>query len=250
MAKVSVEEASAAYVSSMRNIAAVGPGVCATCRTFITEDFDRCYPCQHQPSHLDAVVPVTYSEHLGQVHTALRQYKDGTAPSVRRYAKVRLAAILWRFLEAHEPCIANAVGVDGFDIVTVVPSSTLERDEARKGLRTLVGWCRPLAGRVERLLTPTGDMPEGRDYDGRRYRCEQSLDGRNVLLIDDTWTRGGHAQSAGHALRDAGAAAIGFVVIGRHVRREWEIDADETTGDRLDDLPREFDWARCAVDGS
>ena len=52
---------------------------------------------------LDAVVPITYSEHLGQMHTALRRYKDGYAQN-QQYATPRLAAILWLFTERHERC--------------------------------------------------------------------------------------------------------------------------------------------------
>ena len=36
-----------------------------------------------------------------------------------------------------------------------------------------------------------------------------------MLVIDDTWTTGAHAQSASAALKAAGASAVGVVVIGR-----------------------------------
>jgi predicted amidophosphoribosyltransferase len=192
-------------------------------------------------------VPITYSEHLGQLHTALRGYKDDFYPQVRRYAMVRLAAILWRFLERHEHCVARAADIGAFDIVTTVPSSTPERDERRGNLRTMVGWCGPLEGRVERLLRATGDVPSGREYDPRRYVCDGSLAGRGVLLIDDTWTGGGHAQSAAHALEAAGAQAIGCVVIGRHIQPDWDLGDGTTSGERLDELPRSFEWNACAV---
>jgi orotate phosphoribosyltransferase len=42
-----------------------------------------------------------------------------------------------------------------------------------------------------------------------------------VLLIDDTWTTGGNAQSAALALRAAGAAKVAAVVIGRHFDRRF-----------------------------
>jgi len=41
-----------------------------------------------------------------------------------------------------------------------------------------------------------------------------------VLLIDDTWTSGGHAQSAAAALRLAGWGPVGIVAIGRHFNLE------------------------------
>lgn len=72
-----VREASEAYERSMRNMAPPGPGVCPVCRGFIDEEYETCFNCGFQPRCLDAVVPITYSEHLGQMHTALRNYKEG-----------------------------------------------------------------------------------------------------------------------------------------------------------------------------
>lgn len=42
-----------------------------------------------------------------------------------------------------------------------------------------------------------------------------------VLLIDDTWTTGGNAQSAALALRAAGASKVAVMVIGRHFDRSF-----------------------------
>jgi hypothetical protein len=64
----------------------------------------------------------------------------------------RRAAILWKFLDAHEQCVAAAAGVDSFDLVTTVPSSTPEKDEQRSNFRTIVGWCEPISERYERVI--------------------------------------------------------------------------------------------------
>jgi hypothetical protein len=113
----------------------------------------------------------------------------------------------------------------------------------------MVGWCATVRERFRRLLRATGDVPCGRAYDPRRYVCDQQLAGAAVLLVDDTWTRGGHAQAAGHALREAGAAAIALVAIGRHVQPDWDVGDGTTSGERLAELPRRFDWDSCAVHG-
>lgn len=72
------------------------------------------------------------------------------------------------------------------------------------------------------------------------------VDGKDVLLVDDTWTAGGHAQSAGAALKAAGARRVALVVIGRHIHRGWQPEAGVTNGDKLDALTG-FEWESCCV---
>ena len=94
-----VDEASQAYERAMRNIVAAGPGVCRVCWRFMDPDFETCYRCAHQPDCLDAMVPITYSEHLGQMHLALRNYKDANSTAIRRHDAIRLSAISGVFYE-------------------------------------------------------------------------------------------------------------------------------------------------------
>lgn len=247
--RLTVAEAAATYQRAMRNVQPAGMGVCATCHTFIDLAYDRCYKCASQPHELDAVVPITYSEHLGQMHTALRGYKEGPQ-QVQHYAMVRLAAILWLFLEQHERCIATAAGARGasFDVVTTVPSSTTERDR-RGNLRWIAGTgCGATADRYRRVLRPTDLVPTGRDFDHDRYTRTQPVEDLDVLLMDDTWAAGGHAQSAAAALRAGRARTIGLVVIGRHVRPDWRPEREgPTSSEILRALPRTFDWDTCCV---
>jgi predicted amidophosphoribosyltransferase len=247
---LTVEEASRAYQQAMRSIAPAGPGICRVCWGFVDPDYGTCYRCGHQPDNLDVMVPITYSEHLGQIHLALRNYKDGGSGRIRRHDAVRLAAILWRFLEGHEECVAAAAGVSAFDLVTLVPSSKPDRDKSSAFAR-LAGWIEPIKPRLQRVLEPTGEV-EGRDFASNRFKATADLAGRSVLLLDDTWATGGHAQSAAHALTVAGAETVALVVIGRHVRPDYEPvqESGETCGDLLDALSGDFDWESCAVHGS
>jgi predicted amidophosphoribosyltransferase len=242
-----VDEASRAYERAMRNIAVAGPGICRICWGFIDPDYEICYRCDHQPDGLEAMVPITYSEHLGQMHLALRNYKDGDSASIRRHDKVRLAAILWRFLRDHESCVARAAGVSSFDLVTIVPSSNPERDK-HSAFAELTRWVKPIKSRLQRTLEPTGKV-EGREFDADRFTSIANLSGRSVLLLDDTWATGGHAQSAAYALTAAGVQKMALVAIGRHVRPEFEPvrGSGETCGDILEALSADFDWATCAV---
>jgi|SRR5215207_587891 len=244
---VGVEEASQTYERAMRNIAAAGSASCQICWGFKGPDFDTCFKCGHQPNSLDAMIPITYSEHLGQIHLALRNYKDGGSEKIRRHDAIRLAAIIWRFLEKHEACVAEAAGTDSFDLVTLVPSSSAERDKHSPLVR-LASWIGPIKDRLLRTLEPTGEV-EGRDFDVNRFRSIADLSGKSVLLLDDTWVTGGHAQSAAHVLTAAGAEKVALVVAGRHVHRTYEPvrGSGKTCGELLDALPENFDWDTCAV---
>jgi orotate phosphoribosyltransferase len=86
---------------------------------------------------------------------------------------------------------------------------------------------------------------EGRAVLVNRYRATQATTGDPaVLLIDDTWTTGGHAQSAAIALRDAGAAKVAVVVLGRHFDRTF--GSGETYYQQA--KSRTFSWDSCCVE--
>lgn len=118
-----VRELSDPYANFMLN--PLGPSsqdVCEVCLTF-TQGYETCFRCGHDEQHLDAVLPVSYSVHFGQLHTALAGYKRGAEPVARRF-QMELAAVLWRFMNRHELCLAEQIDLDAFDVVTSVPSSS------------------------------------------------------------------------------------------------------------------------------
>lgn len=234
-----VAELTAAYENFLLGPRA-GRGVCTTCFN-LTDGYERCYACAHNEAWLDAVAPISYSPAHEQLHHVLASYKRQTGEAARRFS-VALAAILWRYLAGHERCVAKMAGVPAFSLVATVPSGQLERDE-RHPLRRIVGELTvPTRARHQRLLRRSATEAETRAFSPRRYEAVRPLRGEAVLLIDDTWTTGANAQSAGAALKAAGAGPVGAVVIGRHVNREWH-DNDR----RLRGLPNPFRWEECAL---
>jgi hypothetical protein len=216
-----------------------GPGVCARCFN-LTDGYQHCYACTRQEAVLDGIAPISYSVAHEQLHHALATYKRWSGPAARRLA-TQLAAVLWRYLDSHEPCLARVAGAESFPIVTTVPSGEAARD-GEHPLRWMVGEAiRITRGRHVRLLRRSSHPAAPRCFSPDRYIAERSLSGEPVLLIDDTWTSGASAQSAAATLKAAGAGVVGAVVIGRHVNREWH-ENDR----RLRALPR-FDWGHCAL---
>jgi predicted amidophosphoribosyltransferase len=234
-----VRELSAPYENFMLAPSA-GPGVCGTCFN-LTAGFAECYACTQSEHRLDAVAPISYSVAHEQLHHALAAYKRANGTVGRRLA-TELAAVLWRYLDGHERCVARAAGVGSFDVVTTVPSGDRDRDE-RHALRWIVAeLVAPTRDRYIRLLRRTQALVPPHAYSPDKYAATQPVAGSSILLIDDTWTTGANAQSAAGALKAAGAGAVAAVVIGRHVNRDWR-ENDR----RLNKISRPYDWSRCAV---
>jgi predicted amidophosphoribosyltransferase len=238
-----VKELSELLERSMQNPAPPGPGICPRCRGFPNEGYTLDYGCGHTPDHLDALVAISYEPEGGQLHTALRGYKDDPRERVRAAFRRQLAAVLWRFLHRHEACLAAAAGAPAFGVVAVVPSKTSAADAERGQLRKLVGeTCRHTAERFEALACPTDRGSAEREFDHGRFAAVRRLDAEHVLLVDDTWTTGASAQSAAWALKQAGAATVALVAIGRYVKPDWPHHAE-----RLAALPQGFRWDTCAL---
>lgn len=245
-----VFELSEPYRNHLIPVLPPGPGVCAACWTAVDRDFRLCFQCNAARNKFgrqlaDVVVPVALAVKREQLAHELWHYKYDVDPSVRARLSTRLAAVLWRFLGEHEEHIAETVDVSEFDIVTTVPG-TREREGEHPLERiagTIVGQTR---GRFETLLTRgpgAGTAPHTLTAD--RYRATRALrDDPAVLLIDDTWTTGGNAQSAALALRAAGAATVAVVVIGRHFDRSFP----NCEGYYQQAKAQKFTWDTCCLE--
>jgi predicted amidophosphoribosyltransferase len=220
-----------------------GPGVCERCFN-LTSGYQRCYACSRTGERLAAMVPISYSVADEQLHDALVGYKRLRGNVARRLER-ELGAVLWRFLDLHERCVASAAGVDRFEVATTVPSGDRDRDldhPMRGVVGELVG---PTHDRYQLLLTRSQAEVPPRTVDAAKFKSLRTLDGEPVLLIDDTWTTGASARSAAAALRAAGAGPVAAIVIGRHINRDW----DENDR-RLREIERTpFDWEECALCG-
>jgi hypothetical protein len=215
------------YRNHLVSVLPPGRGVCAICWTAVDPGYRLCCPCRiaqdaYGRRFADVVVPIALSVKRGQFAHELWHYKYDADATTRRRLGFRLAAVLWRFLGQHEVHVAEALGVAQFGIVTTV-RGTRQRDDEHPLVRivwTLVGQTR---SRYQPLLALGPDASvEGRAVLADRYRATQALtDHPAVLLIDDTWTTGGRAQSAAIALRRAGAGKVATVVMGRHFDRSF-----------------------------
>jgi hypothetical protein len=246
----SVFELSEPYRNHLVSVLPPGRGACAICWRAVDPGYRLCYPCRTAQYAFgrrlaDVVVPVALAVKRQQLAHELWHYKYDADERVRQRLEIRLAAVLWRFLAQHEPHVAQAVGVPRFDIVTTVPG-TRPRDDEHPLVHivgTLVGQTRD---RYQPMLTLGPDASvQGRAVLVNRYRATQAMTGQpTVLLVDDTWTTGGRAQSAAIALHDAGAARVAVVVLGRHFDRDF--GSGETYYQQA--KARKFTWDTCCLE--
>ena len=222
-----VAELSEPYRNHLIPVLPPGRGVCAVCAVCWREahpDFRLCYQCNEARNECrrglaDVVVPIALAVKREQLAHELWHYKYDVDPSVRARLTMRLGAVLWRFLGQHEKHIAEAAGVPEFEIVTTVPGTREREGEhpLERIVGTIVGQTKE---RYEPLLTLAQGGAPSHTLAADRYRATRVLRGDPaVLLIDDTWTTGGNAQSAALALRAAGASKVAVMVIGRHFDR-------------------------------
>jgi adenine/guanine phosphoribosyltransferase-like PRPP-binding protein len=188
----------------------------------------------------DVVVPVSLALKGEQYANELWRYKNAVGPQ-QQYFRTGLAAVLWRFLAMHEECVRTHCAVPSFDIVTTVPSTS---GRAGHPLRAMVAeMTGATRDRYRDLLVATPEAADlGRAASFRRY-ASAALRGENVLLIDDTWATGNHAQSAAAALKAAGAGTVAIVVLGRHLNIDYGDTAEHVAQARL----RRFSWDTCPL---
>jgi len=193
-----------------------GPGVCACCHGPARPGFPRCFHCclhaETAPGLLaDVVVPVACAPKGSRLATDLWVYKSAR-PGAREAGRTLLAMLLV-FLRDEGPRVWPRAGMGVPTCACVVPSG-----RGRPGphpLQALVRGCLALPW-VPLLARPGADT-WGRMLDPGRFRATRPLTGEAVLLLDDTWTSGGTAQSAAVALKRAGARSVAVVVVGRHL---------------------------------
>ncbi|WP_067488959.1 hypothetical protein [Actinomadura hibisca] len=185
-----------------------------TCRICATpvDGYPCCYECNQHRVHrglADAVAPVTYAVRGSQSGYIMRGYK---APR-RLEAHYSVVATLMIFaLLKHARC-SEAVANAEVTHWTSVPSLP-----AKPGEHPFHHIVKDHAPGVEAPLRAADRATDKRAVNADHFVMEKALpSGSHVLLLDDTWAKGGHAQSAALALRRAGAQKVSVLVAARWI---------------------------------
>ncbi|MGB8403103.1 MAG: phosphoribosyltransferase [Mycobacterium sp.] len=236
--EITVALSRAAY---FHNIAGPGPGICPVCRG-PAPTTGLCSTCSTTQANLhgatcdhtfflayaDGYNPDAWSQ---SAHT-MRQYKAAPAPQ-QCVEDVHMLTLTETWL--HDPCIRAAEGGGDWDVATYVPS------KKRTGLHPVTGVALNVARiaaddpddgcprRIKRVSLACGPVDAARVANIDRFTVPDAVrpvvEGKRVLLVDDTWTTGTSLQSAAAALKSAGAASVTGLCVARWLSWRWEPDA-------------------------
>ena len=193
----------------------------------------------------DLVVPLAYAGHTQQSGHLLYHYKSAALIADGRANDLQATVLVLLFLalRLHALCLTGSLGP--WTSLACVPSTRL-RDHLSP-LHELTG----ILGVALDLPVIDIEFHDPQERGVREYVPERYLvaDGDgiasgHVLVIDDTWTSGHHAQSVTTSLKWSGAKAVTVVTLGRWLDSSWS--PSSSYFDRRKVLPP-YDPLNCPV---
>lgn len=176
---------------------------CVKCRGTVTPDFTTCYKCARvYPANAfpDTLGFGIYAQAGQQSGSVMRRYKGGQPVLQHQTIVLALAMMGMRQAMQRFP----------IDVITFVPSLS-----ERKGPHPLTQIINQAASKtghkniVKEALKGGSGVINPRGYAPSNFQVQEGfVDGKNILLIDDTWASGGHFLSATSALRQGGAQSV------------------------------------------
>jgi hypothetical protein len=227
---------------------------CEVCTGPVDGRYLRCYRC-NQDAALSGVpvarrvVPLTYTRVGEQADNDMYRYKDRRMSFQQRHESSsyqRLLVLLAGFVTAHSACLEHVATLPVTRMTTVASLS------GRQGSHPLTDLATILPKQWERVGLAPADVPE---EERRKTRSNHfsvldspAVVGQHVVVFDDTWVSGGHAQSAAATVRCAGAAEVSIVVLARRIDSKFRPKQLEHALTRMFE-PREYNLDICPVTG-
>ncbi len=199
----------------LRNAIRGGRYTCARC-AIPADRYEYCLACQRSSARTDladAVAMLTYAVAGQPSGELLHGYKAAEPDTGHRAAVGQLVRLA---LSLHADCPGELAG-SAVSHWAAVPS--LPRKQGEHALHEIVKRVAP-GGEV--VLTAAQKVRRPRAICADHFEAEAVLPaGGHVLLLDDTWTTGGHAQSAALALKKAGAGRVSLLVVARWIKPDF-----------------------------
>jgi predicted amidophosphoribosyltransferase len=194
---------------------------CIVCATPVG-GYARCFTCSARRASgelADFTAFLTYAVAGQQSGYVMHGYKARPRPVKEHTTVVALMTLL--ALSIHEKCPAALVGAP------VTHWATVPSLPAKPGEHPMHQMVSKVAPGHEVTLAAAASCQNPRDVNRDHFSVtSQPLPGSHVLLIDDTWAKGGHAQSAVLSLRKAGAAHVSVLVVARWIKAGFGDNAE------------------------
>jgi len=185
------------------------PGrTCTVCAGVTKDGWGTCWQCHERSSHPGA------ADRVGNIVYAWRDHQSGhmmhayKSPAGASASADLVQALLVYGVAGHWPCIAQAFGTpDAWAVVPSLAGRAGQHPLSRMATQLMVHY-----GQVALRASPGAQQP--RAFNPGNFDAEPTT-ARHVLLLDDTWTSGSHAQSASAALKAAGAGHVTILTVAR-----------------------------------
>lgn len=203
---------------------------CGRCFTPIATG-TRCGKCEWQvglsggPDLLGIMAYAGHLDPISQSGYVMRGYKNLNIPDSSKAVLQQTVTLLAALgLRGHVGCPGKILGIP------VTAWATVPSLPPKPSAHPLSDIVRSLArpGSIEVILRGRTNGANPRDVDAGHFSVVTGdAAGQHILLIDDTWTGGGHATSAAMALRTAGCAKVSLLVLARWLSIGWEATTDK-----------------------
>lgn len=245
MSNLEFDERERVIRGAYRNVPAHSAGLCALCSApTSSSSYSHCVPCEtFLGSGIQlargGVVALSWAPMDSQGYQDLRQYKE---PMVTPDQLGRLRTMFGLAFTRHAACL---VGDPDLPLsVAHIPSTSGLRPGPHPFEQNFVNMLSPDVPRAQaRYVGPVGGARNSRrNLNPDHWEIDLPPGAGKVLVLDDTWVTGGHAQSVAAAFELRGVAAR-IVVLGR------ALDPSRTDHGRfLRSNPAEpFDSSTCPV---
>ena len=202
-----------------RNVPPHTAGMCTQCTAPTSSAaYDMCVPCKSYassglPLASGGVIPLSWAPMDSQGYQDLRQYKE---PGATAEQLLRLRAMFALALVGHAGCILPESGKRRFAFAHVPSTSGVRTGEHPLQTHFISMLAAGIPRLTPRYVGPTGgDRNARRTFNPSHWDVDAPVGGLDrVLVLDDTWVSGGHAQSVASAFEQRGVRAR-IIVLGR-----------------------------------
>jgi hypothetical protein len=226
----------------LRNTVRIPGRTCPVCSTTTNPGYSWCRACDGHRSFgtsrptADHVGILTYAVEGKQSHYLMRGYKASEPVSIQEHRSV-VTLLAFAGLYLHMECLGRIASLP-VTHWTSVPS--LPAKPGEHPLHQILG---PIMVNIPEIpLTAAVNVSAPRAFrDNHFFAAYQLPYASHVLVIDDTWTSGGHAQSAALAVKFAGASKVSILSLARYFRESYG-DNEKFASEYL---TQDYDPRRC-----